>query len=97
MKIAQKARKYMVSLGIGPDGDRLNQKILLTTSIYSLSNILLFVFLVHDAKSFREYIDSIYTISATILVLLSFINVVNQRVKIFKTIEIFENLIEMSK
>lgn len=64
---------------------------------FSLLIILLSMFLFYEANSFREYTETIYTLSGTIVCTVAFISTILKMKMLFNFIAMSENILDMSE
>lgn len=79
-------RKTLTILGINQNRHSFIEKILIAQYVYCSSSILSCVFFFTEVESFREYTDSIYTLTAFIAVTLCFTHIIIQMRKLFQYI-----------
>lgn len=91
MNLFQSAQESFAILGITVDQSMqtnpFNKRILAALLSYTLTVTIYTVFLFHDATTFWEYTDNIYTNSATIAIVLCFTIVVFNMRKLFALLE----------
>lgn len=101
MKLFQLAQRSFAVLGVSPiqsfQTNTFNEIILKIYFIYLSSCVFFFVYFFHVAKSFSEYVISIYMTSATVVVLINYTTLVCQSQYVFKFIKNIEKLVEKSK
>lgn len=97
MKYFQLAQKYLAFLGISSTQEPINQRILVTSMLYAVTWVSMCAFLIREAISFKEYIDAIFMITATITLYIQFAIIAFQPKKIFTIIEAMENIDESSE
>lgn len=90
MKLFRTFRTNFNRIGISANEPIINRKSVLSYLFFGLNSIFYFAFLFHEAKSFREYTDSIYMTTATLLFAISFTIVSLIGHKIFSLIEFAE-------
>lgn len=99
MKIFQAARKYFAIVGISSQNvvQKLNTKSLPTFIIFGQALISNYVFLLHEAQSFREFTDSFYAAATVTLGAMSHLVAVWKMAETFKFIENCEKIIGKSE
>lgn len=102
MQLFQSVQMNLAILGICPSQSMqiscgFNGKMLKVAFFHGLSGILSCLFFVYEAHTFREYTDSIYMTSATIMVILYFLILILKMAKLFEFIDDFEKVISDSE
>ena len=101
MKLFQAIQKYLIVFGFKSSQQSqkssINATNLVVLTIFAHFSIATTVFLLFDAESFKQIVDSFYPASSAILATLNFIVIICNSSKLFKLIESFENTIQMSK
>lgn len=99
MTIFQSAQKYFGIVGISSHNvfQKLNTKSVGTFIIFGQALISNYVFLLHEAGSFREYTDSFYATATVTLGAINFSIAVWKMAETFKFIENCEDIIGKSK
>lgn len=87
MEPFQSVRKTLTILGINQNGSAFIDKVLIAYYVYCSSTILSCVFFFTEAESFREYTDSIYTLTANIAVTFCFTYIIIEMDQLFQYIE----------
>lgn len=97
MKIFQTTEKYLESGGIIRNKPPFNKKQSSIIVIAILSNILLFIYLFHEANLPREYMESILMTASAFFISIAYMSVVFRYSKIFKFIDDIEQVVNESK
>lgn len=87
MKILQGVQKSFKSLGLSPKPDRFNRKIFIFSIIYFPVVVSLWIFLVHEANSAEEYLESIYVVTTCSGILISFASTILAKMRLFSFIK----------
>lgn len=98
MKLFQSIQLNLAVLGIFPNHSMqtqygFNVKIFKVAFFQGLYGILSCLFFVYEAHTFREYTDTIYMTSATIMVMLYFLILLVKRTKFFEFVNRFEKFV----
>lgn len=100
-KIFQMSQKYFTVLGISPilmvQSNPFNQKNLICFLVFGLQLISEFIYILYEAETFWDYIQSIYFCSVSILATVVFLILVFRVDKLFKYIGNSENLNNIGK
>lgn len=97
MKYFQAVQKHLTILGIDAAQRPFNQKTIIIFLLYALNSTFIFVFLVNETISFREYIDAIYMTAASIAINIHFTFVAIKMEKLFAFFGTMEDIIENSE
>lgn len=96
MEPFQSVRKTLTILGIDQNHNAFIDKLLTAYYVYCSSSILSCVFFFTEVESFREYTDSIYTLTAIIAVTLCFTHITIKMDQLFQYIEDCGKIIDYS-
>lgn len=97
MQTLQAVQKSFDSLGFSPKLKQFNYKISGISVISFLGIILLWIYLLHEADSSQEYMESIYIVTACSGIFLSFASTVFFKEELFSFINSFNELTNESK
>lgn len=98
IKLFQECRKNFAILGINSNQrTRFNVKVLITYSVYGLALIACAAFFLFKANSFQEYSNNAYIVTASIICLSVYTNLVFQTDSLFKYINNLEQFMEKSE
>lgn len=101
MKLFQSVQETFATLGItlnqSMKNNPFNTRTLAAFSSYILTVTLYTVFLFHDAKTFWEYTDNIYTNSATIVIVVCYVIIALNMEKCFALIDRCVTIVATSK
>lgn len=97
MLILQEVQKSFDSIGFNPKLEPLNHKILGILCIVVPAVLSLWIFLVHEANSAHEYMDSIYVISTSCGIFLSFTSTILITKKLYFLFKVFDEFINEGK
>lgn len=101
MKLFQITQKNLAILGIDRNQSTqkhpFNGRILLGFFLFGLFIILTSTFFFHEASSFREYTETIYTLSGTIACTVAFTSTIFKMKMLFNFIAMSENIVDISK
>lgn len=93
MKILQSTQMNLATVGVNPNLQPLNLKITIGFLILNLYFICDLVFAIFEAKTFTEYIQSIYMGSCAVLITLALIIIVINMKKLIQAIDDHEILV----
>lgn len=93
----QEVQKGLQSIGYGPKLESVNHRFLSILAATSLGIISQWIFLIHEAASAEEYMESIYVITACTSIVLSFANTILIKKKLHSFIKANEEYFMGSK
>lgn len=101
LEVFEMSRKYFATMGFTPNLVHqtypFNGSILLGFLALGSSICNAFVFIVHDAGTFAEYTNSVYTISAMTLIIVSLLILILKVEKLFELINRCDMLVNTSQ
>lgn len=97
MKLFQILQTNLARLGVGSNLPPINGKLALSYLFFISNNVFYCVFFIHGANNFKEYTDSLYNSTGTILYTIIFTIVVLTAPKIFTLIEFAELFFDESE
>lgn len=101
MKSFQSAVEYLASLGItqsqAMQSNPFNVKNIVHMLLFGITAYLCGAFLIYTANSFKDYTESIYISSVTMLVFVVFVILIWKMENVFKFIETWKKTSEQSK
>lgn len=103
IKIFRTVREHYAIVGISPTtlnpSQRFpfNNKVLLGFSSFVCTTVSQFVYILHVARSFMEYMECVCSLSGTIIIFDCFMAIVFRKTTLFETIDDIEELIDFSK
>lgn len=97
MKAFQQVRMNLASLGFRPNQSPFNKTQLWTYVKVFLSLLLLCLYLVREANTPKEYMDSIFMTAATFFILIGRVSTLLQNATIFDLIDSIEKVITGSE
>lgn len=92
MKILQVVQKNFTLLGIDPKLERFNQRLLINLAMSALAIALLWIYLLREADSSQEYMESTYFLVACSGIFLSAMSTTFMTKKIFAFFNFFDEL-----
>lgn len=96
MNILQAVQNSFVSMGFNPNSEPLNHILLRTLSISAVGLTSLWIFLLHEAHSPQEYMESIYFVTAGSGIFLSALSIVLLTMELFSFIDRLDELANQS-
>lgn len=97
MKLFQTMQRYSKAIGFDRNCRPFNEIALIVFGIFGFEIISYVTYLYTKVNSFKEYNNSVYCISTTMLIADCFTTISVQMLKAFETIDRFEETIEKSK
>ena len=97
MKIFQSTVKFLTAVGITQKSRPLNARSFMALTAIGITVILICAFFFLEAKTFKEYTDSIYMCSVTIALFSTFSFAIWKKENIFLFIEGWEKIVEKSE
>lgn len=97
MEPFQLVRKTLTILGINPNRHAFIDKLLIAFGLFYSSSILSCVFFFIEAETFREYTESIYTLTANIAITFCFTYIIIKMDQLFQYIEDCQRIVYCRK
>lgn len=97
MRVLQVVQTNIESLGLSPTLEPFNRQVLGVLTVDVLGDTLLWIFLLHDAESSKEYMTSISYINAFSNIILSRVSTIFVTKKIFSFLDGVNELVNESK
>lgn len=97
MKILQEVQNNLISMGMNPELERFNRRILNILAINFPGVVSLWIFLFHEANSAEEYLESIYIVTASSGIFLSFASTIFVMEELFSFIKNVDDAVNESK
>lgn len=96
MQILQEVQKSFNSIGLGPELEPFNRKILSTLVGIFPGVVSLWIFLIHEANSAVKYLESIYVVTTCSGFFICFASTIIITKKLFAFIKIVEDFVNES-
>lgn len=97
MKIFQSTMKFLAVLGLTAESRPFNMRNLLSLIVFEVLVLSCLAFLFFEAKTFRDYTESIYFSSTAILMFLISLTFIWKKDNIFKFIDKWQEISEASE
>lgn len=97
MEPFQSVQKTLTTLGINQNRNAFIDRVLIAYYVFCSSSILSCVFFFTEAESFREYMDSIYTVTANIAVTFCFTYIIIKMDQLFQYIDDSQKIVYCRK